>query len=300
MKVLISGASGLIGKPLQDALKIAGYKVVCLVRSSRPVSSDAVVWDPTKGRIDAASLENFDAVIHLAGENIAAGRWTEERKKRILSSRVESTKTLVNSLFRLTHPPKMFICASAIGYYGNRFDEVCTEKSSSGSGFLAEVCRQWEGAAVQAEKAGIRTVLLRTGIVLSPDGGALGRMLLPFKLALGGRLGSGEQYMSWIAIDDMIGAILFILNHENVSGPVNAVAPNPVTNAEFTRILGKVLNRPAILPVPPFALRLLVGRELTDEVLLGSTRAAPEKLTDCGFTFAYPRLEQAFNKLLKG
>jgi uncharacterized protein (TIGR01777 family) len=250
------------------------------------------------GLIDITALEGFDAVVNLAGENIAV-KWTEDQKQKILQSRIESTKTLVNALIRLKRPPNILINASAIGYYGNRGDEVCNEESSPGQGFLAEVCQQWEEAAHPAEEKGIRVVLLRIGIVLSPDGGALAKMLPVFKFGAGGKFGSGEQYMSWIAIDDLVGIILFTLNQENLKGPVNAVAPEPVRNVDFVKILGKTLNRPEILPVPETALKLLAGKEMAEEMLLSSTYVEPKKLLQSGYSFIYPNLEKALNYLIE-
>lgn len=298
MKILISGASGLVGRALESSLKASGDDVFCLVRDRSKVSDRAIFWDPNNGLVDIASLEGFDAVVHLAGENIAAGRWTDEQKKHILNSRLQGTKTLVNALTRLKQPPKVFVSASAVGYYGDRGDEICTEESSSGTGFLADVCRQWEAAAKPAEEIGIRTVFLRTGIVLSPNGGALAKMLPPFKLGLGGKLGSGQQYMSWIALDDLVGAIIFAIENDRVSGPINGVAPHAVTNAEFTTTLGTVLNRPTIFPVPAFVLKLLLGEEMANEVLLGGAHVEPKQLESLGYSFKYPELEPALKNLL--
>jgi uncharacterized protein len=291
-KVLVSGASGFIGQKLVETLEASGYEVMTLVRDPQKVSSRAIFWNPDKELVDVTSLEGFDAVVNLAGENIGSGRWTEEKKKKILESRLRSTRTLVSAFMRLRLPPKVFISGSAIGYYGNRGEEICMETTSAGTGFLANVCRQWEEAAKPAEERGIRTVLLRTGVVLSREGGALAKMLIPFKLGLGGVLGSGEQYMSWIALEDIVGLILFILQKDSISGPINAVAPNPVTNKEFTQALGKALNRPTILPVPAFLLRLILGQEMADEMLLVSTRAIPEKALSAGYVFKHAKLEQ--------
>lgn len=299
MKILISGASGLVGKALQESLKESGDQVVCLVRDRSKVSESAIFWDPANGLVDIASLEGFDAVVNLAGESIAAGRWNDRLKRRILNSRLDSTKTLVNALIRLKQPPKVFVNASAIGIYGDRADEICTEESRIGSGFLADVCRQWEEAALVAEDKGIRTVLLRIGVVLSSEGGALTKMLPPFKLGLGGRLGSGEQYMSWVAIDDLVGAILFTISNDSLKGPVNVVAPDAIKNKDFTTVLGKVLSRPTILPVPEFALKALAGNEMAEEVLLGSTYVEPTKLLQAGYAFKYPKLEKALDDLVE-
>jgi len=299
MKVLISGASGLIGKALQDELKNSGDEVYTLVRDKSKISQTDIFWDPSHSQVDIASLEGFDAIVNLAGENIATGRWNEQRKQQILESRVQSTQTLANALIRLKNPPKVFISGSAIGYYGDQKDLLCDENGPSGEGFLADVCRQWEAAALPVEEKGIRLVLLRTGIVLSYKGGALAKMLPIFKLGGGGRLGSGDQDMSWITLDDLVAAILFAIRNEEIRGPVNGVAPKPVTNAVFTQELGEALNRPTVLPVPKFALELAVGKEMAQEMLLSSLRAEPKKLMDAGFAFKYPELKQALNYLLQ-
>ena len=257
MNILITGASGLVGSAVIPVLITAGHQVIRLVRS-QPKLVDELQWDPLTGIRDLARLEGLDAVIHLAGENIAAGRWTEEQKRRIRDSRVTGTQTLCTALMQLALPPKVLISASAMGYYGDRGEELLHEESLPGRGFLPEVCMAWEKATKSAEKIGIRVVLLRIGVVLSSTGGALAKMLLPFKLGLGGVVGSGQQYMSWIALEDVIGAISHALTTEALWGPVNCVAPNPVTNREFTKTLGHVLNRPTLLPVPAFALRLVL------------------------------------------
>jgi len=297
MKILVSGASGLIGKSLCEALDQSGDTVYHLVRDRKQVSDRTIFWDPEQGIVDKNALEGFDAVVNLAGENIA-GRWTSEKKRLILDSRVKSTRTLVDALTQLKNPPKVLINASAIGYYGDQGSEMCIETSQSGSGFLADVCRQWEEAAYPAEQKGIRTVYLRTGIVLSRDGGALAKMLPVFQLGAGGALGSGEQYMSWIAIDDLIGIILFALNDASLKGPVNAVAPVPVTNAVFTKTLGDALQRSTPFTVPAAMLKLIFGSEMAQEMLLGSTRASPAKVLSEGYLFKYPDLPSAFKELL--
>ncbi len=242
-------------------------------------------------------MEGLDAVVHLAGENIATERWSEEKKNRIRESRVDTAKKLCQNLITLSKPPKALICASAIGYYGDRGGELLDEKSTSGTGFLAEVCRDAESETQPASNAGMRVVLLRIGVVLSKNGGALAKMLLPFQMGIGGPLGSGRQYMSWIAIDDMVGTIVHALNNETLSGPVNAVAPNPVTNAEYSRVLGKVLKRPAFMPMPAFAVRALFG-ELADEILLSSMRVKPTILEISGYNYQYPQLQDALEHLL--
>ena len=237
------------------------------------------------------------AVVHLAGENIAAGRWTPARKAEIRRSRVDGTRNLCEVLARLPHPPKVLVSASAIGLYGDRGAEILTEESAAGTGFLAEVCREWEAAAAPAARVGIRVVNLRFGMVLSPTGGALKKMLLPFKLGMGGRIGSGEQFTSWIALDDVIGAIHHVLCEESVRGAVNAVAPEPASNADFTRTLARVLRRPTLLPLPAFAARLALG-EMADALLLGGARVMPARLQASGYRFRFPDLESALRHLL--
>ena len=296
MIILISGASGFVGSALIPALETAGHTVRRLVRLRPEAGSANVYWDPT-GQFDpVGGIEGFDAVVHLAGESVAA-RWTRDRKARILNSRVQGTMTLASAAARSKQPPKVLVSASAVGYYGNRGDEVLTEESTSGSGFLADVARQWENATAPATKAGIRTVMLRIGFILSPRGGGLARMLPPFRMGLGGRLGSGRQWMSWISINDVVGAILHALATDALWGPVNTVAPHPVTNAEFTRTLGRLLGRPTILPMPAFAARLAFG-EMADALLLSSQRVQPVKLQSSGFQFRHPELEGALRELL--
>ena len=254
-------------------------------------------WDPMAGKLNPTALEGIDAVVHLAGENIAARRWTAKQKARIRESRVTGTRLLAESLARVARPPKVLICASAIGYYGNRGDERLDEESSSGNDFLAEVCREWEASAQAAIDKGIRVVFLRFGMILSPAGGALGKMLTPFRLGVGGIIGNGQQYMSWIALDDLIGAIYHALLDERLSGPVNAVSPNSVTNHEFTKTLGRVLGRPTLFPLPAFAARLAFG-EMADGLLLSSARVEPLRLLSSGYTFRYPILREALRHLL--
>lgn len=293
MKVLISGASGLIGSEVVRALIAKGHQVVRLVRDKKLQSPDSVFWDPDQGILDPKSLSGIDAVINLSGENIASRRWNETQKKKILDSRLNATHTLVRAMTSMANPPKVFISGSAVGFYGDSGFETCTETAQQGKGFLANVCAQWERAAAPALDKGIRTVLLRTGVVLSPDGGALAKMVPPFKLGLGGVLGSGQQYVSWVSIDDIAGIVLYILEYPQLEGPVNAVAPNPVTNAQLTKALGKVLGRPTFIPAPAFILRLILGKEMADEFLLTSTRVAPLQLQNRGYKFKYPDLEQA-------
>lgn len=295
MRILVTGASGLIGGTLVPFLTTGGHEVVTLTRG-RP-RPGAVTWDPERGTIDRAALEGLDAVVHLAGENISTGRWTAAKKARIHDSRVHGTRALCEALAALQRPPKVLVAASAIGFYGNRGNDVVDEDSAPGGGFLADVCKEWEAATAPAAASGIRVVNMRFGVVLSGNGGALASMLTPFKLGAGGPIGGGEQYMSWIAVDDTADAILFALTTPALSGPVNAVAPTPVTNAEFARTLGAVLSRPAIVPMPAFAVRLLFG-EMGDELLLSSTRVEPHRLRAAGFTFRFPALEPTLRFLL--
>lgn len=298
-KILVSGASGLIGSALVSSLKSSGARVARLVRGTaehdRGRDEEQIPWDPAAPTAPE-TVSGFDAVIHLAGESIA-GRWTDAKKTRIRESRIVGTRNLVQALAQAKHKPEVFLCSSAIGYYGNRGDEVLREESSSGSGFLADVCRQWEVATQPAAEAGIRTVQIRTGIVLSPKGGALGKMLLPFKLGVGGRIGDGRQWMSWIDLQDMVGAIHHILKTDLVEGAVNMVAANPVTNAEFTRMLASVLSRPAIFPVPRFAIKLAFG-EMGEELLLGSQRVEPAKLIAVGYAFRFRELRPSLEGML--
>ena len=296
MNILITGASGLLGSALVSALTKRNDTPFCLVRRS-PNNANEVQWQPEQGQIDVAALPQIDAAVHLAGENIAGGRWTDDRKKRIRDSRVNSTELLSNTLANLTHRPHTLISASAIGYYGHRTDEELTENSPPGTGFLPEVGLAWEGAAQSAIDAGIRTVFPRIGVVLTPEGGALQKMLMPFKLGLGGVVGSGKQYMSWISKQDLINTILFALDTPTLSGPVNAVSPTPVTNREFTKTLGKVLSRPTLFPLPAFAAKLALG-EMADALLLASTRVLPIQLQASNFTFTHPHLEPTLRYLL--
>ncbi|MBI4606247.1 MAG: TIGR01777 family protein [Planctomycetes bacterium] len=300
MQVVVTGATGLVGSSLVPSLVAGGHRVSRLVRAARPPARAGaidVAWDPEAGQLDAGALEGHDAAVHLAGENIASGRWTEARKTRIRGSRVRGTRVLCEALAGLSRPPRVLVCASAIGFYGSRGDEVLREESAPGTGFLAEVCREWEAASEPAAKGGIRVVSLRIGVVLSPRGGMLGRILLPFRLGLGGKVGSGAQFLSWISIGDLVAAIEHAIAADGLRGPVNAVAPNPVTNLELTRTLGRVLRRPTPFPMPAFAARLLFG-EMGDELLLGSARVVPERLLASGFAFRHPDLEGALRELL--
>lgn len=302
MRVLISGASGLIGSALADDLANAGWVVARLVR---PASSgeegieESVAWDPAGGEIDPAGLAGFDAVVHLAGEPIA-GRWNQDKKDRILQSRVEGTRVLSEALAGL-HPevrPRVLVSASAIGFYGDRGDEMLSEDAESGGMFLSEVCRQWESAAEPAGESGIRVVHPRLGVVLSGRGGALPAMARPFRMGFGGRVGSGKQYVSWVSLPDTVAALRKLIDDASLHGPVNVTAPNPVTNAELTHWLGRRLHRPTVLPAPAFALRLALG-EMADELLLASARVVPRKLLDAGFEFQYPALPEALAEALE-
>jgi len=294
MNVLISGATGLIGSALVPELEANGHTVTRLSRSRS--GANTVRWDPSAGTIEG-DLEGTEAVVHLAGESIAQGRWSPDKKRRILDSRVQGTSLLAERIAALSTPPKVMVSISAVGYYGDRGDEVLTEESTPGEDFLARVCREWEAAAEPARRAGIRVVHPRLGIVLSPQGGALGTTLPIFKLGGGGKIGSGRQWWSWVALDDVVGSIVHALTDETVEGPVNVGSPNPMTNAEYTKVLGKVLGRPTVLPLPAPAARIMLG-EVADALLLASQRMRPTKLEATGYPFRYPRLEGALRHLL--
>jgi uncharacterized protein len=296
MKLVVTGSHGLIGTALVPALEGAGHTMVRLVRGS--AMTGEVRWDPAAGVLDPTLLEGVDGAINLAGEGIAEKRWTQEQKLRILDSRVNSTDLLARGLAQLDPKPTVLVSGSAIGFYGDRGDEELTEESSGGTGFLAELVRKWEAATAPAQEAGIRVVFVRTGIVLSARGGALKKQLPLFKFGVGGRLGSGRQYQSWISIDDQIGAILHALSADRISGPVNLTAPMPVTNREFTATLGRVLGRPTLLPVPRFALSLALGGQLATEVLLASQRVLPATLQATDYQFRHPGLEAALRAAL--
>ncbi len=295
MKVLVSGSSGLIGSALVPALRQAGHQVVRLVRR-RPEPPDEFFWLPDAGQLDRSALEGVDAVIHLAGETIGK-RWTSSVKERIRTSRIEGARLLTEAMREMGTPPRVFVSASAVGYYGDRGSEILDENEAPGRGFLAEVCKDWEAATRPAAERGVRVVNTRTGIVLSGRGGALKAMLPLFQLGLGGVLGDGRQYMSWIAIDDAVRGYLHLLEDSGLSGPVNLTSPNPVTNAEFTQTLAKVLGRPAFLRVPAQVLALPLG-EMAQETLLASQRAIPRRLLERGFQFQYPELEGALRHVL--
>lgn len=295
LKVVVSGASGLIGRALCERLSARGDVVQRLVRGAAKGSD--VCWNPMNGLLDAGTLEGTDVVVHLAGEPIAEGRWNAAKKRRIMESRDRGTRLIAETIAGMKRPPRAMLSASAIGIYGSRGDEVLSESSALGTGFLADVCRGWEAATEPAARAGIRVVHLRIGLVLDPSGGALKPMLPVFKMGLGGRLGSGRQWMSWITLADTIGSIEHVMKREDVSGPVNVVGPSPVTNADFTRALGRALGRTAVLPVPEWVLRLVIG-EMADEAVLASARAMPTRLRESGFSYADDALEAALAGML--
>jgi hypothetical protein len=296
MNILVTGASGLIGQALIPVLKTGRHHVICLVRFKPRGGESLVYWDPAGGDIDAPNLEGFDAVVHLAGEPIT-GRWNAAKKRAIRQSRVKSTRLLCETLARLASRPRVLVAASASGYYGDRGNEVLREESEAGSSFLSQVCQEWEAATKPAAESGIRVVNLRFGFVLSPAGGGLAKMLPAFKMGVGGKIGSGRQYLSWIGIDDLVQIILFATTTEALHGPANAVAPNPVTNLEFTKTLARVLGRPAFFPMPAFAVRLAFG-EMGEELLLASTRVEPAQLLSAGYQFRFIQLEGALRHLL--
>lgn len=301
-RFLVSGATGLLGSTLVDVLSTGGHEPATLARAaskSRPplAASSSVNWDPRAGTIDAEEIEGTDFVVHLAGESIAAGRWTEERRRSIRDSRVNGTRLVAETLAGLKRPPKALICASASGVYGDRGDELLPETAPSGGGFLADVCREWEEAADPAREAGIRVVHLRFGMILWPSGGALERMLVPFMAGVGGRMGDGAQYWSWVSLDDAVGAILHAAATDSLEGPVNVVAPEAIRNRDFTSVLGSVLHRPTLMPAPASILRLALG-DMADELLLASARLVPGRLLETGFRFRDPELETALRHML--
>lgn len=299
MRVLITGASGLIGTALQKSFKVKGYEML-LASRKEPKQEDEISWDPDTGfdDEDLPRLEGLNAVVHLAGENIAGLRWTDEKKKAIRDSRVHGTRTMIEAFARLEKKPEVFVSASALGFYGDRGDDEMTETSSSGDTFLSEVCREWESESRRAEDMGIRTVLLRNGIVLSKDGGALATMLTPFKLGVGGVIGSGKQWMSWVSLDDVVAIVHFAIENEKLRGAVNVTSPQPVTNEEFTKTMGEVLYRPTFLPLPEFAVNLVFG-EMGDALLIDSTKVIPKRLLDAGYKFEYPDLQTALEHAVK-
>ncbi|GIW21997.1 MAG: hypothetical protein KatS3mg068_1004 [Candidatus Sericytochromatia bacterium] len=297
MNILITGSSGFIGKNLMKFLENEGHNIFRLVRKASEVNNKNIFWNIEEEYIDKDKLSNIDAVVHLAGENISSGRWTKEKKKKILDSRVYGTRLISKTLADLEKKPKVFISASAIGYYGDRGNESLDENSTKGNSFLSDVCYQWEKETEIAKQNGIRTINLRIGIVLSKDGGALEKMLLPFKMGLGGILGDGKQYMSWISIDDLINIINFCINKNNINGVLNAVSPNPVTNYDFTKILGKVLNRPAIFPLPKFVGKIIFGK-MADELLFSSTKVFPKKLEENNYKFIHYSLKETLENII--
>ncbi len=296
MKIAMTGAGGLIGTALRKRLEKSGHEIVPLVRDKEAAKNGGIFWDPYENVIEKNRLEGFDGVVHLSGENLAE-RWSDEKKRKIRESRIKTTELLTETLLHLQNPPRVFVSASAVGIYGNRGDEILTEKSDPGKGFLAEVTREWEYASRELGNSPIRRVNLRIAVVLSSEGGALGKMIPAFKTGVGGKIGSGEQYVSWIGIDDLTRIFEFALTHDEISGPVNAVSPNPVRNEKFTEALAKALGRPSFATVPAFAIKMMFG-EMGKETLLGSTRAVPKKLEDAGFEFEYPGIDKALQKLL--
>ena len=296
MKVLITGSSGLFGSALIPVLQSEGHSIKRLVRSET-ASIDIIRWDPENGKLDPAALEGLDAVVNLAGESISEGRWTATKKARIRSSRVKGTTLLAQTLAQLSQPPRVLVSSSAIGYYGDRGNDFLREDSGPGTGFLPDVCKEWEAATKPAEEKGIRVVILRTGIGLSTKGGALAKMLVPFKMGVGGKIGSGRQYFSWIDLSDMIQVIRLALITDTLIGAVNAVSPNPVTNLVFTKTLGAVLHRPTLFPIPTPAARIAFG-EMADGLLLASARVEPAKLIAAGYEFRYPDLEGSLYHVL--
>jgi len=294
-RIAISGATGLVGTALANALRANGDAVIAIGRAPR--KPEDVRWDPERGEIEHDKLESLDAVVHLAGENIADGRWTARKKAKIASSRVQGTRLVAQTLAKLKQPPPALVSASASGFYGDRGDMIVDHTCTAGTGFLAEVCQSWEAAALPANAVGIRICHPRIGIVLTPSGGALKRMLLPFRLGLGGRLGSGRQWVSWISLADLVTVLMRSISDPELRGPFDAVTQNPVTNAEFTRVLARVLHRPAFLPVPRFALRILLG-EMAGPLVFTSCRVQPKRLVELGHRFATPSLEEALVSMI--
>lgn len=296
MKVIVTGSSGLIGSELVAELTRQDHQVTRLVR--RPPQAGEAAWDPAAGTIEAEKLEGHDAVVNLAGVGIGAHRWTDDHKRAVRDSRVKGTDLLVRTLAGLSQPPNVLASGSAVGFYGYESELPVTEATPRGAGFLADVVTEWEEATAPAADAGIRVVVVRSGVVLTAKGGALKKQLLPFKLGLGGRLGTGRQWLSWVSLDDEVAAIIHLLATDNVEGPVNVTSPEPVTNAEFTATLARTLKRPAVMPVPTFALNALFGPQMTQEMLLGGQRVLPKALELSGFTFAHPKLEDALRHTL--
>jgi len=302
MRILVSGSTGFLGTALIDVLEREGHTIVRLVRpdtgrrEASVARAQTVRWDPVGGQFDAAAAEGADALVHLAGASIADGRWNAARKILLRTSRIEATRHLIGALSKLQRPPRMIVASSAIGYYGNRGDETLTESSAPGGDFLSALCREWEAETACGTEFSARVVMLRFGVILAAHGGALPRMALPFKIGAGGRIGSGRQWMSWLTLPEAVGIIHFALSNSGLVGPVNAVAPKPIQNADFTRILAKTLHRPALFPAPGFALRLALG-EMADALLLVSQRVKPSKLEQAGYQFAQPELAAALTKI---
>lgn len=294
MNILITGSTGLVGLKLKSFLISKEHQIFILVRTKSQENDTIIYWNYKSSIIESERLESVDCVVHLAGENISAKRWSKKQKKKILDSRIQSTNFLIESLLKFEQKPHTFICASAVGFYGNRGNEILTEESQKGTGFLSDVCAGWEKCTDQAKEAGIRVVNLRFGVILGEKGGALQKMMLPFKLGLGGKIGSGKQYMSWISLEDTIRAIDFCMNKKEINGPVNITAPNPVTNIEFTKTLSRYLKRPAIFPLPAFAAKMMLG-EMAEELLLASTRVQPSVLLDKRFEFNHKNIEEFFH-----
>lgn len=297
MNILISGSSGLVGRRLVDLLRAGGHTVIRLIRS-QPSAPDERYWNPEAGELDPAVFEGIDGVVHLGGVNIAEARWTENQKARLRNSRVDSTRLLATTMAELDHKPRVFVSASAIGYYGDRGDEELVEESPAGEWFLAELCQAWEDATLPAVHAEIRVVTLRLGMVIAKDDGALSKMLTPFRLGLGGVIGNGRQWWSWITIDDSARCIDFALMNDELRGPVNGVSPQPVTNREYTKALGRALHRPTIFPMPAFAARMAFG-DMADGLMLCSARVLPARLQSAGFEFQHPTIDEAFAAVLK-
>lgn len=297
MKILVTGATGLVGSELVPALTRQEHEVYRLTHS-KPKEANDIVWNPSHQELPKARIEGTEVVVHLAGANIAGKRWTPKVKEELRSSRLDGTKLLCETIGSMQSPPKTLICASAIGYYGNRGSELLNETSAPGTGFLADLCKDWEAACEPARAKGIRVVNLRIGVILTPKGGALAKMLPPFKMGVGGIMGSGNQYWSWISLVDVIGVIQHCLTYDKISGPVNTTAPRPVTNLEFTKALGSVLGRPTLIPMPAFAARLALG-EMADDLLLASARVMPNRLSETGYQFQHSALEPALRDLLQ-
>lgn len=297
MKIVISGGSGLVGNALTNSLRAAAHKVSRLVRPTGMMKPGDVAWDPATATVDLAAMEGAEAVVHLSGASIADGRWTVARKAILRSSRVDTTRVLVDAILHLQHRPQVFVCASAIGYYGDRGEEILTESSSCGTDFLALLARDWEAEAVRAEHGGIRTVMLRFGVIFDPKGGALPKMLTPLRWGVGGRLGSGRQWMSWVTLEDAVDVAQRVIADEKFRGPVNVVAPEAMRNVEFTHIAAGELHRPAIFPAPAFALRLMLG-EMAQPLLLTSQRVKPRRLMELGYEFRNEKIDPTLRKMI--